>query len=199
MELAAWAIGAVIALIMCIPLFLTYIAVYVLEGIAFTKLSKIKPVKNMCLVWIPSYVEYIGKKYIMSQFSDEADYHIFGRSIVFKNRLTPFWIYFVLQIVILAMSLIVSLLGAIPILGIILFVIYLVISVPSMVVLTIIEYGYFRDMLNYFRPGNTGNVTTAVLVTIANIVTNRLVGAIYLIVLSKKASNVVVLDAEEEI
>lgn len=196
--ISTFAVSIVITIILCLPMFAMYVVSYVLEGIAFNKLSKERAVKNLWLVWVPHYVEYVGKKYIMAQITDESDFRLLGGKLVFKNRLTAFWIYLAVYVGITVLSFITSLLSIIPIVGLIVLIIYFIIWLPAMVVLSIIEFGYLRDMLNVFKPDRSANVTHAILLTIGNIFTFGLARAIYLFILTKKLTPVSFVDKTVE-
>lgn len=183
MSILAFLIGVILGLLLCLPMLIGYAASFILEGVAFTKLAKKRPVKNLWLVWIP-YVEYVGKKYLMAQMSDETEYRLFDGKMVSKNRLTPFWIYLAVYCANMLLSYIATPFSLIPIVGLIISVPLMIVCVPVLLVLCFIEYGYFRDMLNTYKPGCSSNVTTAILITIFNGFTFGLLRAIYLLCLS---------------
>lgn len=183
--LIAFVIGALLGLLLCLPMLIGYGVSFVLEGITFTRFAKTRSVKNLWLAWIP-YVEYVGKKYLMSQLSDETEYHLFGSSKTISNRLLPFWIYLAVYCGNMLLSYISIPFSFIPVLGTVLTLLGLVLAVPVMLVLTYIELGYFRDVLETYKPGDPSNTTTAILVVLGNFFTFGLVRAIYLFILSNK-------------
>ena len=196
MEIVAYLVGAVIGLLCCVPVFIVYGVAFVLEGIAFTKLAQRKPVKCLWIAWVPFYVEYSSKKYLMLQMSDEPDFRLFGGKMVFKNKMTPFWIYLAGYCGCILISACSALLGWIPIVGLIVILLACAIVFPAIIVLAIIDYAYFRDFLHAFSPDRQANVTTAVLVTIGNFFTFGIVRAIYIFCMVKKLEKAPV---EEEI
>lgn len=189
MEIIAYIVGAFIGLLLCIPIWIAYMVGFVMEGIAFTKFAKLKPVKCLWFVWVPTYIEYVGKKYLMLQMSDENEFKLFGGKLVFKNKMTPFWIYLGVYCACVLISLVSLCLAWIPFVGLVIVLLECVIIIPAIVVLEFIEYAYFRDMLNAINPDpQANNVVTAVWVTVANIVSFGLARAIVLLVLANKVT-----------
>lgn len=185
MELLAFVIGALLGLLLCIPMLIGYGVSFVLEGIAFTKFAKTRSIKNLWLAWIPC-VEYVGKKYLMSQLSDETGYRFFGFSKTIKNRLLPFWIYLAIYCCNMLLSYVAIPFTFIPVVGTILSILEMIFVIPVMFVLFYIELGYFRDVLETYKPGCSSNATIAALVVLGNFFTFGLVRAIYLFILSNK-------------
>ena len=185
METAAYAVGIILGLICSLPIIAVAVTTFVLEGIAFMKFTKEKPVKYWWLVWLP-YVCGFGREYVISQLSDESEFRLFGGKLVFKNKLTALWIYLGLYVAQGLLSIIVSCFTWIPVVGMIIAIIHLIIVTPCVVAMNFIEFAYLRDMLNYYKPNCQSNVSTAIWITIVNVFTFGLLRAIYLFNLAKK-------------
>ena len=180
MEILVYIIGITIGFYLSLPVLALAGTGFVLEGILFTRLYREKHVDFAWSIWLP-YICILGKTYFMSQMSDATDFRLFNKTIVFKKRMTPFWIYLGLFAMQTLISIGFLLFSWIPFLGTLVFILYFLISVPSISVICLIEFSYFRDMLNYFNPDQPAiNRTKAALVTVGNLFTYGLLRAIYL-------------------
>lgn len=189
MELIIYICLIIIALLILLPVLALYITGFILEGIALTKLAKKKHVKYLWMVWVPFIVEYVGKKYIMAEMSDETETKMFCGKWVFKNKMTPFRIYLWTYIIITILSDIGFTIAWVPVVGTIVTGFEFLILIPALILYGLVEYVYFRDLLNTLKPNNQSNVSTAIWITITNAFTFGLVRAIYLFNLSKSLVN----------
>ena len=177
-----------VSMLVIVPIVLPFLVLgtisFVLEGIAFTRLQRKKPVRYWWLVWVP-YLDVIGKMHLLADLSEKTDIHMFCGRMVFKKKITPWKIYFTAYIG----STLISMLGLtiiwVPIIGTVNIGLDSLIMLVAGVWLKITEYAYLRDLLETHRPNNPSNVSTAVWVTIGNIFTCSLVRAIFLYKLAK--------------
>lgn len=168
-------------------------AVYILEGIALTKLANRKGIKSLWLVWVPG-VLVVGKLNMMAQLTEETDFRLFGGKLKFPNKLTPSWIYLGIAVGCVVLNTLNSCLSWIPVVGFLFAMLTLMLIIPACVGACFIEYGYVRDLLNAYRPGNPANVKTAVWLTVGNQLSMGLARAIYLFIFAKKHTAPVVCE-----
>ena len=170
---------------MILPLIAIGIVSFVIEGIALTKLAKVKPVKNLCLIWIP-FACIFGRLNVISQMSDKEDFRFLPWKNPIKNRSRSVVSYLCCHIVLIFLSTLLLLTMWIPVLGTVEIILYTFISTINLFCICAIEISYLRDMLDYFNPGNEKNLHHAVGACIYNLFTFGLVRAIFLLRLANK-------------
>lgn len=164
--------------------FVISVVVFLVEAVPIFKASK--KLNRPCawliwLGWLPVVGTYI-KTYVLCDIAGDKSVKLFGKYEI-ESRLTSFWIYVGISVLGTAIiSIIVSILSFIPIIG----AFSWILSYIPVVVLAVFNYAYLRDVLDLFKADKNANNTAAIIVTILDsTVTFGLARAIYLYTIYK--------------
>ena len=188
--------GTIFLAVFLIPILILLSVRYILDGIAFTKLTKGTDIKHRWMVWVP-LINQPGRIYLSGHRRTNVEMEMFSGTVIFKNRIAPL----VLYIIAFVLSMLIKDLGwiivAIPVLGTVNLILETVVLIPTLVWLYLIEYIYLRDLLHTLRPGYEKNNANAVWVTILGAFTFGIVRAAFTLHVARKTAAAKAAASEE--
>ncbi len=157
-------------------------AMWILEAIPVYKLAKKTGRPMPWLAWIPVFGSYF-RMYVIADIPGKKEVNVFNKWRV-ESRSNMFWIYagikflgsFIISIIVSVCSFI------IPVIGSLSAVLYLL----PMAATGIIEYIFFKELLDVFKSDQQANSVASIVVTILDkLVTGGLARTVYLYTLLK--------------
>lgn len=160
------------------------LALYIFQSIPIYTLAKKVGLQHAWLAWIPFFHSFF-RLFVLCEIAKDKPLDIKLFNFKFENRkfsfLTHLLIYVfggtVVTTVVLIASFVVPVLGSVS----------SVLSFLPMIACGIIEYAYFRDVLDIFKPDKKSNDTTAIVITVIDtLLFGDLIRSCYLYTLLKK-------------
>ena len=179
-------VGLIIFVITTIFSIILFIIGYLVRAVPVFAIAKKTKCKFAWFAWIPIY-QRLFCLFVLSKSSTKSDFEFWNGKIKIKERIYSFLIYLALYF--FGYSLItafIAILNLIPGLGQILGAVSMLLYLIPTVVCAIIEYVYFRDVLDLFKSDKKSNCIHATAVTILdNLVTLDFARSIYLFTILK--------------
>ena len=174
------AMFAVIAAIWIIAL-VVVLALYILKAIPIYILSK-KAGRNY--PWL-AFIPYLQTYALATIGEGPVTIPLVKKTI--EKRSTAFWIYFAISLGLVAVSMVVGALAAIPFIGVLFGLVGVLIPIAVSVVLALFNYAFYYDIFKLYQPENTNNKVFAVLCALSPYICADLLSTIFLYTLIKKA------------
>lgn len=177
-------IGAIIGAIVSA---LVAIVIWIVEAIPTYKLAQKLGYKLAILAWIPILGSYF-RLYVLAAMVGNKPFELFDGKIKMQSRTLTFWVYVLVALFGgTIISIAITILGVLPVIGAIIATISTLLYFIPPVVTGMIQYAFLRDVLDCFKEDKKSNRTAAIVISVLDtIVTFGLARAIYLWTIIKK-------------